>query len=380
MLIYYGIIDNYVKENIESVMEKLKVGLLFGGVSSEHAVSCLSAASIIPNIPRDEYELLLVGITADGRWLRYDGDVDHIADDSWHTAAAARPCFLSPDRSIHGFVELLEDGSTLTHRVDVIFPVLHGKNGEDGTLQGLLMMAGIPFVGCDMLSSAVCMDKAVANMLMDHAGIRRAEWRFITKAQRAEREAAFIAECEQALGYPMFIKPANAGSSVGVSKVRNAAEFAAAIEEAFLHDSKVLAERAIVGKEIECAVLGNDKPVASIVGEIAPAEDADFYDYEEKYINGNSSSYIPARVSEEAAEEMRRIAVEAYQMLGCGGLSRVDFLYETATGIPYLNELNTLPGFTSISMYPKLMDASGVPYPELLSRVIRLALERTEEI
>ena len=201
-----------------------KVGILFGGVSSEHAVSCLSAASIIPNIPSNKYELFLVGITSDGRWLHFDGDMDVLAKDIWDKDPSCVPCVLSPDRATHGFLLLNSDGSVTPVYVDVVFPVLHGKNGEDGSIQGLLQLAGIPFVVCDLLSSGICMDKTVANMLMDYAGIRRADWHFLLKCNRSEIEA-FADECEKAFGYPMFLKPANAGSSIGVSKVRSREEF-----------------------------------------------------------------------------------------------------------------------------------------------------------
>lgn len=353
------------------------IGILFGGVSSEHAVSCLSAASIIPNIPKNKYELVLVGITKEGKWLRYFGDMDNLANDTWDQDPSCVPCVLSPDRTTHGFLQINKDNSVETIYVDAVFPVLHGKNGEDGTVQGLFMLAGIPFVGCDLLSSAVCMDKTVTDMLLDYSGIRRAEWRYLTKKDKNKVEA-FEEECAKALGYPMFLKPANAGSSIGVSKVRNREEFFEGVKEAFRHDAKVIAEREIVGQELECAVMGNDFPVASCVGEIASG--ADFYDYDDKYINDVSELYIPARISEELSEKIREIAVKAYSTLGCTGLARVDFLLEKETGIPYLNELNTLPGFTSISMYPKLFDACGVIYPELLTQLIELSFERTEEI
>ncbi|MBP0968914.1 MAG: D-alanine--D-alanine ligase [Oscillospiraceae bacterium] len=355
---------------------KKTVGILFGGVSSEHEVSCMSASSVISRIDTDRYDLVLVGITKDGRWLRYEGPVENIADNSWYSEDL-KPCFLSPDRSVHGFIEVQPDGSVREIRVDTVFPVMHGKNGEDGTLQGLLMMAGIPFVGCDALASAVCMDKAVCNMLVDNAGIKRAEWRYLTKDRIGEFDS-FADECEKAFGYPMFVKPANAGSSVGVSRAADRNELKAAADEAFRHDYKILAEREIVAQEIECAVMGNSEPVASVLGEVAPAEG--FYDYDSKYVNGTSGLFIPARITEEKAEEIRSIAVKVYRLLGCSGLSRVDFLLERSTGIPYLNELNTLPGFTSISMYPKLFEASGVPYTELLTRLIELADERTEDI
>lgn len=355
---------------------KKTVCILFGGVSSEHEVSCISASSVISKIDTDRYDLILVGITKDGRWLRYEGPVEKIADGTWNDGSL-KPCFLSPDRAVHGLIEVQPDGSVKQIRVDTVFPVMHGKNGEDGTLQGLLMMSGIPFVGCDALASAVCMDKAVCNMIVDNAGIKRAEWRYLTKDRLNEFES-FADECENAFGYPMFVKPANAGSSVGVSRVTDRDGFKVAVDEAFRHDAKILAEREIVAQEIECAVMGNSSPVASVLGEVAPADG--FYDYDSKYVNGTSGLFIPARVSDEKAEEIRALAVKVYRLLGCTGLSRVDFLLEKSTGIPYLNELNTLPGFTSISMYPKLFEASGVPYTGLLTRLIEFADERTEEI
>ena len=358
-------------------MSKITVGILFGGVSSEHEVSCLSAASIIPNVPEDKYELVTVGITKDGRWLRYEGDVDLIANGKWSESSSCRPCIISPDRGVHGFVQFNPDGTSENIKIDVVFPVLHGKNGEDGAMQGLLQIAGIPFVGCGLLASGICMDKAVTNMLLDHGGIRRAEWKYMIKEERKNFET-FADSCEKDLGYPMFVKPANAGSSVGVSKAKNRKELEAAVDEAFRHDYKILVEREIKGQELECAVLGNSDPIASVVGEIAP--EADFYDYEAKYITGTSALYIPARIDEKTSNEIRETAVRAYKLLGCAGLSRVDFLYEKATGLVYLNELNTIPGFTSISMYPKLFDACGIRYPDLIGRLIDLAYERTEEI
>lgn len=356
---------------------KTTVGILFGGVSSEHEVSCISAASIIRNIPLDKYDIIKIGITKEGRWLRFNGEPEAMENGKWVEDPSNAPCIISPDRLVHGLVETDKDGKVKNIRLDVVFPVLHGKNGEDGTMQGLLMLAGIPFVGCDLISSAVCMDKTVTNMLCDHAGIRKAEWCYTVRGDGKSFET-FADECEASFPYPMFVKPANAGSSVGVSKARNRDELKAAYDEAFRHDRKVLVEREIKGQEIECAVLGNSDPVASVVGEIAP--EADFYDYEAKYISGTSALYIPARISDETMELVRSEAVRAYKMLGCSGLSRVDFLLEESTGLPYLNELNTLPGFTSISMYPKLFDACGICYSDLIIRLIELAAERTEEI
>ena len=356
---------------------KKTVGILFGGVSSEHDVPCVSASSILRNIDKEAFEPVTVGITKTGKWLRFFGTPDQMEDGSWVNDPRNRPCVLSPDREDHGFLETGSDGRVNKLPVDVVFPVLHGKNGEDGTMQGLLMLAGIPFVGCDHISSAICMDKTVCNMLTDYCGVRRTDWRYTVRGDGKSFDE-FADECEAAFPYPMFVKPANAGSSVGVSKARDRKELRAAYDEAFRHDRKVLVEREIRGQELECSVMGNDRPVASIVGEIAP--EADFYDYEAKYISGTSALYIPARISDETMEAIRKDAVKIYSFLGCSGLARVDFLLEASTGLHYLNELNTLPGFTSISMYPKLFAATGVEYSELITRLINLAYERTEEI
>ncbi len=353
-------------------MEKKTVAVIFGGASSEHEVSLRSVVSVLQNIPRDRYNTVTVGITKNGRWLYYDGELEGISDGSWKERGAT--AFLSPDSGIHGLV-VLQDGGYKIIRVDAVFPVLHGKNGEDGTIQGLLEMAGIPFVGCDCLASAACMDKCVTHTILDNAQIPTARWCEVRKNQMGD-----FPEVEQKirkkLGYPVFVKPANAGSSVGVSKARSFGELEEALKLAFQHDRKAVVEETIVGKEVECAVLGNGDPFASVIGEIEPVRE--LYDYEGKYLDGSTNLYIPARIPEEVAEEIRRIAVKAYRAIGCEGFSRVDF-FARADGSIILNEINTIPGFTSISMYPKLMEASGVPYPELIDRLIRLGIQRAEE-
>lgn len=355
-------------------MSKLKVAVLFGGVSSEHEVSLLSAASIIENIPADRYEVIQIGITKKGRWLYYPGPVELLRSGEWETYPDCVPAFLSPDRTTKGIVKC--DGEHFSvQKIDVIFPVLHGKNGEDGTVQGLFTLAGIPYVGCGVLASAVCMDKAVTNMMLDHAGIARAEWDHLLKEELSDFDAVEKRVSEK-LGYPIFVKPANAGSSVGITKARNKEELRDAVNLALANDSKVIFERTVVGQEVECAVLGNETAFASVPGEIVASNE--FYDYEAKYLSGTSGLYIPAHISEEKAEELRAIALKAYRVLGCTGLSRIDFFVEEGTGRVLLNELNTLPGFTALSMYPKLMEASGKPYPELLDELIQLAFSRTE--
>ncbi|MEA4912792.1 MAG: D-alanine--D-alanine ligase family protein [Oscillospiraceae bacterium] len=357
-------------------MERLRVAVLFGGASSEYEVSLLSAASVLRNIPKDRFETINIGITKQGRWYKYAGAVESIENGAWtHDIDNLTPCILSPDRGVHGVVTFA-GGSYRNERVDVVFPVLHGKNGEDGTLQGLLTLAGVPFVGCGTLSSAVCMDKAVTSTLLDAAGIPHTPWAAVLPAQLADFDA-LATQLEQRLGYPMFVKPANAGSSVGVTKAHDKGELRGALDAAFRYDGKAVVERTVVGKELEIAVCGNDRAAASAVGEIVPCNE--FYDYDAKYLANKSEALIPARISDAQAREIKERAVEAYRALGCAGLARIDFLLEEATGKIFLNEPNTIPGFTSISMYPKLMAASGVPYSELIARLIDLAVERAGE-
>ena len=259
--------------------------------------------------------------------------------------------------------------------VDVVFPALHGKNGEDGTVQGLLELAGLPYVGCGVLSSAVCMDKAVANTLLDAAGVPRCEWLWAGRAECADFEA-LRARVEGRLPYPIFVKPANAGSSVGISKAADAAQLKAAVATALAEDDKVVFERFVDGQEVECAVIGNDTVCATTPGEILVS--AEFYTYDDKYVSGTSRTAIPAQLSETKQQEVRGWAEKAYRVLGCTGLARADFFVERSTGEVLCNELNTLPGFTAISMYPKLMEAAGTPLPRLLDRLITLAVQRRE--
>lgn len=254
-----------------------------------------------------------------------------------------------------------------------MFPVLHGRNGEDGAMQGLLQIAGIPFVGCDVLSSAMCMDKAVTNTMLDAHGIPHAPWRMLCRHELPQFEGR-ADEWESALGYPMFVKPANAGSSVGISKAHDRAELKAALALALEHDDKIVIEKNIAGRELECSVLGNLGAEASAVGEILSANE--FYDYEAKYHSAQSRTVIPAALSEAESGAIRETAVRAFEALGCSGLARVDFLLESATGTVYLNEPNTIPGFTSISMYAKMWEATGLAFPALIDRLFTLALER----
>lgn len=349
-------------------MPKPKLGILFGGNSTEHEVSRMSATSVIRNAPTDRFELVLIGIAKDGRWFHYTGPVEEILGGSWQQEQWTTPGFISPDSGVHGLVLL--DGKGTTIRLDAVFPVLHGKNGEDGTIQGLLDLACIPYVGCDLISSANCMDKAVAKTLFTAAGIPNANW--VEARSTGDRQE--IARQVAALGYPVFVKPANSGSSVGVSRAGDEAALFAALDEAFRFDTKAVIEETVIGQEVECAVMGNNEPIASeATGEIVPRHE--FYDYEGKYLDDSTDLYIPARIAPELAQKVRQMAVKAYSVLGCSGLSRVDF-FVCADGRVLLNEINTLPGFTNISMYPKLFMASGMTYPQLVERLIDYALER----
>ena len=345
--------------------------ILFGGKSSEYEVSLNSAYSVIQNIPKDKYNLVLLGITKDGKWLLFEGDIEKIPSGEWvreGIRAAISTDF--GDKCVNVFRE----NDIRKIPVDVCFPVLHGKNGEDGTVQGLLELAGIPYVGCRTLASAMCMDKAVTNMVADSENIPQAKWLSISAYDYSIDKENFVGKCIDHLGLPLFIKPANAGSSVGISKAKTREDIFAAMEKAFREDSKVVAEESIDGREIECSVLGNDCPIASVLGEVVPCNE--FYDYEAKYIDGDSALLIPADTTKEQEEEIRQLAVKAYKALGCTGLSRVDFFIRRSDGKALLNEINTLPGFTSISMYSMLFAKSGIPYGDLIDRLINLALER----
>lgn len=351
---------------------KLSLAVIFGGVSSEHEVSRMSVTSILENLSNERYEVHMVGITKEGRWLLYTGPVEDILSGAWEQGPVT-PAFLSPDPSVHGLVAL-RDGKAETIHVDVIFPALHGKNGEDGTIQGLFQLSGIPYVGCDTESSAICMDKAVTHSLLSSADIEQAHYLWFY-ADRFDAAPDTIKNKIQArLDFPVFVKPSNAGSSVGVSKVERFEDLDQAIRKAAREDKKVVVEEGITGQEVEVAVLGNRDCDASIVGEIGAS--AQFYDYDDKYINGTSQLYIPARLDQEVAEKIRRTAVRAYRLLGCSGLTRVDFFVTEGDHRVVLNELNTLPGFTSISMYPKLWMAMGLTYGELLDKLIDLAFQK----
>lgn len=357
-------------------MAKIKVCVIFGGVSNEHEVSLMSAKSVIDNIPQDKYDIVKVGITKKGRWLFFPGSTQEILTGAWQEHPDCVPCMISPDRTTKGLIKL--DGANVSiEKIDVVLPVLHGKNGEDGTLQGLLELSGIPYCGCGVTSSAVCMDKVFTNMALDWAGIPRCKWDYMHSFEVGRFEEIEARLCKN-LGYPIFVKPANSGSSVGVSKACDKEELKSAIVSALAHDDKVVFEEFIAGQEVECAVYGNiPNLIASEIGEIGAS--AVFYDYDDKYKSGTSKTYIPANLSSEIRSQIQGLAKKAFTALGCKGLSRVDFFVQHNTGKILLNEINTLPGFTHISMYPKLMQHTGMSYPALIDGIIQLGLEVAED-
>lgn len=351
-------------------MKKLTLAILFGGASSEHDVSCVSAKGILSNINKEKYNIVMLGITKSGEWYLFDDDAELLPNDEWLKSGSIKKAYIAPDTEIHGIV--CEDGTVI--RLDVVFPVLHGKNGEDGTVQGLLQLAQIPFVGCDATASGSCMDKAVTNAVADAFGIEQAKWCSFTEFEYHRDTEKCIDMAVKKLGFPIFVKPANAGSSVGISKAHNTDELMAGIEAALKEDKKVVLEEFIDGFEVECAVLGNDEPIAAEVGQIVAA--AEFYDFDAKYNNPESELHIPALISEEKRNEVRHAALNAYKALGCEGLSRCDFFVTKDDQRVLMNEINTIPGQTPISMYPKLFEAVGVAYNELIDRLIELAIER----
>lgn len=353
-------------------LKKTNVCVLFGGVSPEHAVSLRSAEAILSHMDAEKYNIFPVGITKEGKWILFGGkDYSCLPDESWQQHPDNRPAAFSPVRG-QGLL-VFENDNTTSIIMDVVFPVLHGENGEDGSVQGLMQIAGIPFVGAGVAASAVAMDKTLTKLVMDQAGIPQAAWHLVRRGELSGRLEKVLDDVESKFSYPVFVKPAGTGSSVGVSKAADRAALEEALLYAGKYDEKILVEEFIPGKEIEVAVMGNGSPVASVCGEIDSG--AEFYDYDAKYVTDTSVAYIPARIPEETAEQIRELAIRAYKAVNSRGLSRVDFFVTHAEGCVVLNEINTLPGFTSISMYPKLFEASGIPYGQLIDRLVSLALE-----
>jgi D-alanine-D-alanine ligase len=388
-------------------MEKLRVGILFGGRSGEHEVSLLSAASVLNAIDKEKYEVVPIGITKDGRWLTAEHAENLLtgklvleprnlrAGDPETTSPAAvlarGESVVVPPEPVHrhsGLVPFQTDAAMMRRasdraiNVDVIFPVLHGTFGEDGTIQGLLELADIPYVGAGVLGSAAGMDKDIMKSLFIAAGIPIVKHVTILRAAWEKDPKKVQKLMESKLTYPVFVKPANLGSSVGISKAHNRKELGPAIEEAAKFDRKIVIEQGVGGKkekarEIECSVLGNDEPEASVPGEIVPG--TEFYDYTAKYVDEGSQLIIPAKLTKAETKRVQELAVAAFQAVDCSGLARVDFLMDPKTRKIYLNEINTMPGFTAISMYPKLWGASGLAYADLIDRLIQLGIERHED-
>ncbi|QTM99756.1 D-alanine--D-alanine ligase [Sediminibacillus dalangtanensis] len=354
--------------------KKTRVGLIFGGKSAEHEVSLQSAKNIVDAIDKEKYEVTLIGIDKEGKW--------HLNNQSHFLMNEENPKLIEMNKSNqHIAIIPGEDKQQMMNlketvkleQLDVIFPILHGTLGEDGSIQGMMRLANLPYVGSNVLGSAVCMDKDITKKLLQQAGIEVAKSVTLKKHQK---ETVSFADVKEQLGLPVFIKPASQGSSVGVSKVNDEAAFRKAIEMAFLYDHKVLIEESVEGREVECAVLGNEEPKASLPGEILPQ--GDFYSYETKYIDENGAVLeIPAQLSDEEIRNIQDTAIQAFRVLECEGLARVDFFLKQ-DGSLVLNEVNTLPGFTKISMYPQLWGVSGLSYPDLIDQLIQLAITRHE--
>ncbi len=341
--------------------KKTKVVLIFGGRSAEHEVSLVSASAIYKNIDKNKYDVVSLYITKQGEWKKVSSPLLPTAK-----LASSGPAF--------SFLAWEMSQPRGRVRADIYFPVLHGPYGEDGTIQGLLEMADVPYVGAGVLASAAGMDKVVMKALFAASGVPVAKYRSFTDTDWAKRPKSVLSLLRKEFSLPFFVKPANLGSSVGISKVKAWAEAARALRRAFRYDRKILVEAGISGREIECSVLGNDDPRASLPGEVIPSRE--FYDYRDKYLEGKTRFLTPAPLPLSKAKEVQHLAVAAYRAVGCAGMARIDFFLEERTGQIYVNEINTIPGFTEISMYPKLWEASGVPFARLVEELIRLGLER----
>lgn len=352
-------------------MKKLNVAVFFGGCSPEYSVSLSSASSVILNLDTEKYNPLMIGITSNGSWYYYTGPVQKLLNDTWHNDQDCTPAVLSPNRGENCLL-LLEDKSITRIPVDIAFPVLHGCNGEDGTLQGMLELCGIPLAGCGTLASALSMDKDRAHRLVSLAGIPVPRHMVLEPDTSFEQASAFAEE----IGYPLYVKPVKAGSSYGVTKVPAKEHLAAAVSLAFQYDSQVLLEKNIEGFEVGCAVLGNGNPITGEVDEIELS--GGFFDFTEKYTLKTSSIHVPARISSTKAEEIKETAKSIYRILGCSGFARVD-MFLTPEGQVLFNEVNTIPGFTEHSRYPGMMKAAGYSFRQVLDRILELALEQKGE-
>lgn len=349
----------------------MNVVVLFGGKSSEHEVSCCSACNVLNLLSNEKYTVYKIGITKEGAWLLTEASLEEIKSGAWVNRADNEPAWVLPDPSVGG----VRTASGKEIAVDIAFPILHGKNGEDGTVAALFQLAGIPQVTTSMTSAANSMDKALTKLICEKAGISQADWTFVYSRELSDMEAV-VAKIEKALDYPIFVKPASAGSSVGISKCKDRAALIEGLRLAAEHDFKIVLEETIVGQEVEVAVLGNNDLIASIPGEICPA--VEFYTYDAKYNDADSLLFIPARLDEAVQEKVRKAALDVFRAMECNGYARVDFFVQK-DGKVIFNELNTIPGFTDISMYPKMMEASGIAGEQLIERLIDLAMEHFNE-
>jgi len=364
------------------MVKKIRVGVVFGGRSGEHEVSLLSAESVMRALDRDKYDIVPIGITREGRWLT-DGDpMEELKLLANGTDATLLRLSRSEGRQPSALAngdrrELVPGAPQGLPKIDVIFPVLHGTYGEDGTVQGLLELANIPYVGSGVLGSALAMDKAAMKAVFSAAGFPMAASVLVMRWEWQQRPDEVRRKVRETIGYPCFVKPVNLGSSVGISKAHSEEELTPAMDLAARYDRRLLVEQAINAREIECSVLGNDSPIASLPGEIIPKRE--FYNYEAKYLDDQTELIVPADLPPETIARVQDLAVRAFVALDCAGMARADFFVDRVTGLAYINELNTIPGFTKVSMYPRMWEASGIPYPELLSRLIELAFERHRE-
>lgn len=352
-------------------MRKITVAVLFGGMSSEHDVSKLSAATVINNLSPEKYFVIPVYITKEGKWMFYDGNIDNLAAIQWDKQGT--PAVLSPDATHRGLLRIA-GAKVKVIPVDIVFPVLHGKYGEDGSVQGLCELAGLPYVGAGILASAACMDKTFTKTIVKTLGILQAEHLTFKTADVENNIGEIYKKTRYKIGYPCFVKPANAGSSIGISKVAKKEDLLQALKEAAMIDDKIIIEKAVAGRELECAVLGGDEPEVSGVGEIIPS--AEFYDYDAKYGDTGSQTIISPDLPDDIRESVRSSAAAVYKALDCDGMARVDFFYDETKNKIIFNEINTIPGFTGISMYPMLWKAAGVGLPALVDKLIEFGLRK----
>lgn len=345
--------------------EQKRIAIFFGGDSTEYGVSLQSASAVIKAINREDYQLVLIGIEpGSGTWFWYQGDEENIEKNCWCSMETCTRIYPAMDKSVHGFC-YYKEGLFHEFSIDAAFPILHGKNGEDGTVQGVLELMGVPVIGCGVLSSAVCMDKVLSHQIVKAAGIKTADYRMVPR--EASKDA--VRELAAEIGYPLFVKPVRAGSSFGITKVQGENELPDAVEEAFTHDTMVILEEAVDGFEVGCAVLGTRK---LLIGEVDEIELSDgFFDFTEKYTLKTSSIHVPARISKEKAEEIKKAALQIYRLLGCSHFARVD-MFLTGAGEIYFNEVNTIPGFTAHSRYPNMLKAAGFPFEEVISRLLKM--------